>query len=93
MKIFLYGISDASQAYRVLRWRFIDTEQVGLPLIDQIKYQASILEAKCPSIEHVYAIDDRRGLYQDFRFAMKHNSVESWAIFKSILETEGLKVF
>lgn len=51
------------------------------------------MRARNPSIQHVYTIFDRRGLLWDYREAVKKNSVESWQIFKSILEYEGMKVF
>ena len=92
MKIFLYGLAGPDQAYRVVKyWCFfnVDTEPV---LIKDIIYQAMMLCVKNPSITEVYAIDDRRGLFDDFRTAIKKNSVESWAIFKNILQTEGLRV-
>lgn len=92
MKIFLYGITGADQMYRVAKyWCFFDVESEPVTIRDII-YQASMLRIKNPSIEQVYAIDDRHGLRSDFRYAMKKNSIESWAIFKNILETEGLRV-
>ena len=93
MKIFLYGIAGADQAYRVVKyWCFFNVETEPVTIRD-IMYHASMLQVKNPNIEHVYAIDDRKGLFGDFREAMKKNSVESWAIFKNILQTEGLKIF
>lgn len=92
MKIFLYGISGADTAYRVLKYCFIDAEREEFPSIMQIKYQAWMLQVKNQSIEHVYAIDNRKGLRSDFIYAMKQNSIESWAVFKNILETEGLQI-
>lgn len=92
MKIFLYGITGADQMYRVAKyWCFFDAESEPVTIRDII-YQASMLRIKNPSIEQVYAIDDRHGLCGDFRYAMKKNSIESWAIFKNILEREGLRV-
>ena len=93
MKIFLYGIAGADQAYRVVKyWCFFNVDTKPVTIRD-LMYQATMLQVKNPSIEHVYAIDDRHGLHSDFRYAMKKNSVESWAIFKNILETEGLQIF
>lgn len=92
MKIFLYGITGPDQMYRVAKyWCFFDVESEPVTIRDII-YQASMLRINNPSIEQVYAIDDRHGLRGDFRYAMKKNSIESWAIFKNILEREGLRV-
>lgn len=91
-RIFLYGISGARDQYRVMNyWCFFDINEEPVTIQDLV-YQASALQVRNPSIEHVYAIDDRHGLRGDFRKAMKQNSIEGWAIFKSILQTEGLQV-
>lgn len=87
--IYLYGISGADQAYRVLKYQFIIEEEIS---IKEILYTATMMRVRNPSIEHVYAIDNRRGLKYDLQTAMKRNSIESWAIFKDILEREGLQV-
>ena len=93
MKIFLYGIAGANQAYRVVKyWCFFDIEMEPVTIRDLV-YHASMLQVKNPSIEHVYAVDDRRGLHGDYREAMKKNSIESWVIFKDILQKEGLQIF
>lgn len=93
MKIFLYGIAGADQAYRVVKyWCFFDVDTKPVTIRD-LMYQATMLRAKNPSIRQVYTIDNRHGLHNDFRYAMIKNSVESWAIFKNILETEGLQIF
>ena len=90
-QIFLYGIAGASDQYRVVRYTCIDLELESLSIRD-LMYEATALEVRYPSVEEVYAIDNRHGLRQDYMRAFKKNSIESWAIFKSILQTEGLKV-
>ena len=45
-----------------------------------------------PSIEHVYAVDQRPGLRRDYIESIKENSIESCYEFKDILEREGLKI-
>lgn len=49
-----------------------------------------MMKMKYPNIERVFAIDNGRGLARDYREACKKNSIESHAIFKDILEREGL---
>lgn len=91
-RIFLYGISGAHDQYRVVKyWCFFNIDEEPVTIQD-LMYQASALKVRNPSIEQVYAIDDRHGLRNDFRKAMKENSIEGWAIFKSILQTEGLRI-
>ena len=87
--IYLYGISGADQAYRVLKYQFLMDEDIS---IREIVHTATMMQVRNPSIEHVYAIDNRRGLRYDLQTALKKNSIENWAIFKDILEREGLQV-
>lgn len=89
-RIFLYGIGGADNQYRVLKYYAMEEETIS---IWNIKYQADMLKIKNPSVEHVYAVDDRTGLYRDYKESIKKNSIESCAIFKDILEREGIKIF
>lgn len=88
--VYLYGIGNARDTYRVIRYQVIEEEYVS---IDYIKHTAAMMKIKNPSIEHVYAMDQRYGLRRDFMEAFKRNSIESWCIFKDILESEGLRIF
>ena len=88
-RVYLYGIGDAKTSYAVIRYLSIDEEAIS---IRNITFQATWLKLTNPTIKHVYAVDDRKGLCQDYREAINKHSVESFAIFKSILEKEGLLV-
>lgn len=88
-QIILYGISGPSSAYAVLNYFCIYEEFVSIGTIIE---EARRLRIKNPDVEHVYAIDNRRGLRHDYRESMKQNSIESHYIFKDILEREGLLV-
>lgn len=88
-QVFLYGIADAADQYRVVRYFCIEDEDVS---INNIMYSAQMMKIKNPSIVQVYAMDNRRGLRRDYMESIKKNSIESCAIFKDILEREGLKV-
>lgn len=87
--IYLYGIAGADQSYRVVRYECIEEDSI---CINTIVYCADLLKIRNPNIEHVYAMDNRHGLRRDYVDAFKKNSVESWAVFKDILEREGLKI-
>lgn len=89
-QVYLYGISGADKQYRVVRWYCIEEEVFSMKWI---KYQADLLRVRNPDIEHVYAIDNRRGLRSDYQESIKKNTIESCAIFKDILEREGVKIF
>lgn len=88
-QIILYGVSGPSQAYTVLNYYCIYEEFVS---IRTIMDEANRLRMKNPSVDHVYAIDNRYGLRQDYRESMKQNTIESHYIFKDILEREGLQI-
>ena len=88
-QIILYGLSGPSKAYAVLNYFCIYEEYVSIRSIQQ---EALLLRMKNPSVEHVYAIDNRYGLRRDYRESMKQNSIESHYIFKDILEREGIQI-
>lgn len=89
MKVFLYGIGDADVMYRVLYYRYLEDREISFRGMDA---EAEFMMAVNPSIKEVYAIFDRRGLYWDYMEALKKNSIESWQVFKSILEYEGRRI-
>jgi hypothetical protein len=58
-----------------------------------MKRHAGFMVLQNPGIERVYAIDNRYGLKREYVESYKKNSIESCAIFKDILEREGLLVY
>lgn len=88
-QIYLYGIAGVEKQYAVIRYTRIEEDSIS---IQNIVYCSTMLKIKNPDIEHVYAVDDRRGLAWDYRDAIKSNSLEGFAIFKDILEREGILV-
>lgn len=88
-QIILYGISNANNQYRVVRYYRIDDENIS---IWNIRNCANIMRMENPSIQHVYAVDNRFGLRREYSESIKRNTIESCAIFKDTLEREGLKV-
>ena len=88
-KIFLYGIANAEDAYRVVMYSCIEDEFVS---IRNLIIHASWMRFKNPSIDHVYAIDNRKGLLYDYQSTIKRNTMESNSSFKDILEREGLLI-
>lgn len=89
--IYLYGIGGADKQYKVLRYTRID-DYFGLDIIRTVTYEAGVMRAKYPSVKRVYAITDRRGLHRDYMESVKKDTIESCAIFKDILEREGLRI-
>ena len=88
-RIYLYGLAGADNSYRVVSHSYIEESEYS---IRNIVGHAGWMIHKNPTIEHVYAIDMRPGLANDYKNAWKRNSIESYAIFKDILEREGLLI-
>lgn len=90
IKILLYGIGGPREQYAVLRYYAIyedDPDFVGT-----IRRETDKMRAYNPSIMAVYMISNRRGLLKDYNEARRRNSIESHAIFRDILEREGIKL-
>ena len=88
-RIYLYGIAGANDKYAVIRYQAVDVEHRP---IDAIKVEAEIMRMDYPSIKTVYAIDARGGLANDYRMAIKRNSVEGLIVSKDILERRGIEI-
>lgn len=88
-RVYLYGIAGAETGYAVVKYMYIESDRLS---IRRIINDALWLQMKFPTIEHVYAIDDREWLLWDYREAIMKKSVESFSIFKNMLEREGLLV-
>ena len=88
-QIILYGIAGASQQFITQMYYCLYEEDIS---IGNIVYQAKMMKAKCPSIEHVYAIDNRRGLRREYKDSIRLHTIESCYIFKDTLEREEFKI-
>lgn len=88
-KVYLYGLAGARDKYRVVRYSFIDG--CSLSIASLMRY-ADWLKYYNPEIEHVYAIDNRTGLAEECKDAMRAKSIEDCVCFKYTLEHEGLMI-
>ena len=88
-RIYLYGIAGASDKYAVVRYAYVDVDSRP---IDAIKMEADIMRIDYPSVKKIFAIDARGGLANDYRRAIKSNTIESYIIFKDILERKGIEI-
>ena len=88
-QIILYGIAGAGDQYKVLRYFAINAEDVT---IWYLRHCANMMRMENPTIERVYAVDNRYGLKREYMESYKRNTIESCAIFKDTLEREGLRV-
>lgn len=88
-KIYLYGIANAENKYRVVRYNYVEEDLFS---ISNIMRRAWFMANNHPTIEHVYAVDEREGLANDYKRTVKRNSIESNVAFKNMLEKEGILV-
>ena len=88
-RVYIYGLGGADKQYAVLAYSFLVNEEIT---IKNFVYEADLLRLNNPSIEHVYAIDNREGLKQDYQDSIREHSIESCYIFKDILEREGIQI-
>ena len=88
-RIYLYGIAGASDKYAVVRYAYVNVDSRP---IDAIKMEADIMRMDYPSVKKIFAIDARGGLANDYRRAIKSNTIESYIIFKDILERKGIEI-
>lgn len=88
-QIILYGLGGPDIQYVALGYFVIYENDIS---IENIARMAQIMRMKNPTIESVYAIDNRRGLKRDYETSIKKHTIESCAIFKDLLERYGLKV-
>lgn len=88
-QVILYGLGGPEKTYTVLRYYILFNEDIT---INNIWKRDAWLRGTNLSIQHVYAIDNRRGLKKDYMESMRFNSIESHMIFKDILEREGREI-
>lgn len=89
-QVYIYGLGGVDKMYKVLAYHFITEEEIT---ITNIVYQASMLKARNPSVETVYAIDNYPGLRNDCKASMYKSTIENCAIFKNILEMQGVQIY
>ncbi len=88
-RIYLYGIGGPESLYKVLRYRFIKSEEFS---IKEVVKECLEMRFTNPSIERFFIIDGTYELYRDFREMLKHDSMEGNIEFKDILERDGLEI-
>lgn len=86
-ELIIYGLGCAQENYRVIRYQTVFTGQKDL--IREVNYETRRMYTMYGATM-VYVIDNRRGLCREYRDACKINSMEGWAMFKDILEREGV---
>lgn len=88
-QVFLYGLGSVDKKFKVISFRFLDETEVS---ISNLMYTATVMKNKNGAVESVYAIDNRPGLRRDYAESVKEDSIESCAIFKDILERDGIRL-
>lgn len=92
-QIILYGLGGIDTQCVALEYQIVDNRR-GQPILNRKRYLmgiAALMMCNDPTIEHVYAIKNRKGLAQEYRDSIfnRSNSIEARYIFKNMLESEG----
>lgn len=95
-QIILYGIGGVDVEYVAIQYQIVNNPR-KLPIKARWRYLVGIsalMMSDDPTIEHVYAIFNRKGLAQEYRDSIfdRHNSIESRFAFKDMLEHEGVLI-
>lgn len=90
-QIILYGLAGIDAQYVPVRY-FIMSEK--FMTIAGLSRTAQYMMDNYPTIENIYAIDNRPGLRKEYTNAIrdKHNSIESRVVFKHTLVNEGIRI-
>ena len=89
-QVYIYGLGGADKMYKVLAYQFIVEDEIS---ISSVIHRAFMLKVRNPSVESVYAIYNYRGLRDDCKASMYKSTIENCAIFKNILETQGIRIY
>lgn len=84
-----YGVAGASDCYRVVRYFGIKSSDYT---IENEKRIVTDLVDSNPSIERVFVMTNSFSLRRDYRSTISHNDIESWIIFKDLLERHGREI-
>lgn len=90
-QIILYGLAGIDAQYVPVRY-FIMSEE--FMTIAGLSRTAQYMMDNYPTIENIYAIDNRPGLRKEYTNAIrdKYNSIESRVVFKHTLVNEGIRI-
>lgn len=82
-KVYLYGFN---KLHEVVKWQFLKSPYITIRNLCQT---ADYIASANPDVVKVWAVDDRPGLYWDYRDAMTHDFAEEFA-FEDMVAREGL---
>lgn len=88
--IVLYGLAGPDKSYQALQyWRLTKNQPY---LLMAIQEGLKRMEQN-PCLEKIYLIDERYGLKSDFNLSLRRPSIENCAVFKDLLERDGVLVW
>lgn len=88
-QLMYYGIAGADENYRVVR--FYGIRSADYTIENETRIVSDMLDAN-PGIRRVFVVTNGFGLKKDYRSAVSQNSIESWIIFKDLLERRGREI-
>lgn len=91
-KIFLYGLANADQQYRVVRYNYVDTSEETVHIIRELRYRASVLRMYHPVVNEVYAVDDHVKLFRAYQSTVRKNTIAENIAFRDLLQKNGILI-
>lgn len=90
-QIILYGLAGADVQYVAVKYFIVNEKFMS---IDGLIHTANYMITQYPTIEHIYAIDNRPGLRKEYSESVrnKKNPIEARMVFRDTLEREGLRI-
>lgn len=89
-KVYIYGISGVSNSYRPVGYIRIWQDEAT---VTNLRNLAVTLWTSRPGATEFYAIDDRKGLADDYRMAISDKrGIEGPIVFRDILQREGIRI-
>ena len=86
-QVVLYGLGEAKDNYRALRYYIMQAEHMD---VKGLKGAAEIMCSINPSIERVYAVDNRPHLLDEYYASHNSKVIEPCMIFRDTLERDGI---
>ena len=87
----MYGLAGAEDRYKLVSYFWINCDEEN-DIIMRMRRDAGWLKFKNPSIERVFAISESGELANAYKYAKRHDNIETNINFILKLETEGIRI-
>ena len=85
-RVYLYAFDSMC---KIVNYKYLEGDAVS---VTNLRRLADWMAEYAPIPEKIYAVDDRPGLYQDFREAMDLRYFAKQLIFADMVSREGIRI-